>query len=230
MISEKKSLPARDRHFVPTAAAWAPPAGAAAWPGKADGSAPRTGAADANQAMGRYAVGEEDAFAVLYDELAPRLYRYLLRQTRERGRAEDLLQQTMLQIHCSRGRFLLGADVTPWAFAIARRLLIDSIRRRKRESAANDWLSSLDPLTEPASDELLHSKRVAEALERQLSQLPKAQRTTFELIKQDGLSLREAAKAMGTTVNAVKLRAHRAYVALRESIPDHGERWLRAAD
>ncbi|HEX3698845.1 MAG TPA: RNA polymerase sigma factor [Polyangia bacterium] len=178
--------------------------------------------------MDRYAVGEDQAFADLYGQLAPRLYRYLLRQTRDRGRAEDLLQQTMLQIHCSRGRFLLGADVTPWAFAIARRLLIDSIRRRKRETEASDCLSALDPLTEPASDELLHSKRVAEALERQLSQLPKAQRTTFELIKQDGLSLREAAKVMGTTVNAVKLRAHRAYVALRESIAEHGERPLRA--
>jgi RNA polymerase sigma-70 factor (ECF subfamily) len=178
--------------------------------------------------MDRYAVGEDKAFGDVYDELAPRLYRYLLRQTRDRGRAEDLLQQTMLQIHCSRGRFLLGADVTPWAFAIARRLLIDSIRRRKRENEASDWMSALDPLTEPASDELLHSKRVAETLERQLSQLPKAQRTTFELIKQDGMSLREAAKAMGTTVNAVKLRAHRAYVALRESIAEDGGRPLRA--
>ena len=178
----------------------------------------------ANQAMDRYAVGDDQAFTDLYDILGPRLYRYLLRQTRDRGRAEDLLQQTMLQIHCSRGRFLRGADVTPWAFAIARRLLIDSIRRRKRESEASDWLSALDPLTGPSSDELLHSKRVAEALERQLERLPIAQRTTFEMIKQDGLTLREAAKAMNTTVNAVKLRAHRAYVALRLSIADDAGR------
>ena len=176
-----------------------------------------------NQAMDRYAGGEDDAFEELYDLLSPRLYRYLLRQTRDRGRAEDLLQQTMLQIHTSRGRFLRGADVTPWAFAIARRLLIDTIRRRKRESEANDWLSSLDPLHEPGSDELLQSKRMAEILERQLSQLPEAQRTTFEMIKQDGMSLREAAAVMGTTVNAIKLRAHRAYVALRSSIADELE-------
>lgn len=181
------------------------------------------GSVTANHAMDRYAVGDDDAFADLYDILAPRLYRYLMRQTRDRGKAEDLLQQTMLQIHCSRSRFLRGADVTPWAFAIARRLLIDSIRRRKRENEASDWLSSLDPLMEPASDELLHSKRVAQTLERQLSMLPAAQRTTFEMIKQDGLSLREAADAMGTTVNAVKLRAHRAYVALRSSIAEESE-------
>ena len=171
--------------------------------------------ARADAAMDRYAAGDDEAFAELYDLLAPRLYRYLRRQTRDAGCAEDLLHDTMLQLHRNRGRFIRGAEVTPWAFAIARRLLIDGIRRRKRETEASDLLSSLDPLLEPGSDELLHSKRVAQALERQLSLLPEAQRTTFEMIKQEGLSLREAADAMGTTVNAVKLRAHRAYVALR---------------
>lgn len=230
MITAKQPI-SFDSHLLASTETWTPDLKIEqAPPDETSGTTERVPGSAANQAMDRYAVGDDHAFAELYDILGPRLYRYLLRQTRDRGRAEDLLQQTMLQIHCSRGRFLRGADVTPWAFAIARRLLIDSIRRRKRESEASDWMSSLDPLTEPASDELLHSKRVAEALERQLSLLPEAQRTTFEMIKQDGLSLREAAKAMNTTVNAVKLRAHRAYVALRSSIPDAGRRQRAAAD
>src|SRR5262249_20161831 len=87
----------------------------------------------ANSAMDRYAQGDEASFSELYDALAPRLYGYLLRQTRNDTRAEDLLQQTFLQIHCARGRFIPGADVVPWAFAIARRLLIDGVRRSGRE-------------------------------------------------------------------------------------------------
>src|SRR5258708_37669852 len=149
----------------------------------------------ADQAMLRYAQGDDKAFADLYDALAQPLYRYLLRQTRDRGRAEDLLQQTMLQLHRSRGRFVGGGDVTPWAFAIARRLLIDSIRRQKSEGKAIAFLSSLDQQLGPASDDLLHSKRAAEALERQLLLLPEGQRQMFKLIKQDGWSLREAADA-----------------------------------
>jgi hypothetical protein len=88
----------------------------------------------ANQAMERYSRGEDPAFAELYDAIAPQLHHYLCRQTRDRTRADDLLQQTMLQIHRARGRFIAGAEVLPWAFAIARRLLIDSIRRRKNEA------------------------------------------------------------------------------------------------
>lgn len=177
----------------------------------------------ANAAMERYAAGEEAAFSELYDALAPRLQNFLMRQTRDQSRTDDLLQQTMLQIHCARGRFLKGADVLPWAFAIARRLLIDSYRRRKHEVA-----SSSDPAEEAAAnnqpaDDLLHSKRVAREVERELSRLPEAQRVAFELVKKDGLSMKEAAQVLGTTVTAIKLRAHRAYVALREALGDSFE-------
>src|SRR5688500_12913937 len=92
---------------------------------------PELDAADA--AMERYARGEDEAFSELYDALAPRIRRYLLRASGDPGRADDLLQQTMLQIHRARGRFIAGAEVLPWAFAIARRLLIDSLRRRRHE-------------------------------------------------------------------------------------------------
>jgi RNA polymerase sigma-70 factor (ECF subfamily) len=174
--------------------------------------------AAANAAMERYARGDDDAFSELYDVLAPRIHQYLVRQTRDPSRADDLLQQTLLHIHRARGRFLAGAEVLPWAFAISRRLLIDSIRRRKNEV----------PVTSPAggeavadgrgADELLDSKRLALALERELGRLPEPHRVAFELIKKEGLSVREAAEVLGTTVTAVKLRAHRAYVALRAAL------------
>jgi RNA polymerase sigma-70 factor, ECF subfamily len=72
-------------------------------------------------AMTRYACGDESAFVLVYDALSPRIYGYLVRQTGESTRAEDILQQTFLQIHRARGTFFPGAEVVPWAFAIARR-------------------------------------------------------------------------------------------------------------
>jgi RNA polymerase sigma-70 factor (ECF subfamily) len=48
--------------------------------------------------------------------------------------------------------------------------------------------------------------------------LPEAQRVAFELVKHEGLSLAEAADVLGTTVAAVKLRAHRTYEALRAAL------------
>ena len=92
--------------------------------------------ASLDAAMDRYARGDDTAFGEIYDKLAPRLYGFLLRHTRDRAKAEDVVQQTMLQIHRARGRFQPGAEVTPWAFAIARRLLIDQHRRGGREVLA----------------------------------------------------------------------------------------------
>jgi RNA polymerase sigma-70 factor, ECF subfamily len=170
----------------------------------------------ANAAMERYARGDDAAFAALYDALAPRLRRYLARQVRDDARADDLLQQTLLQVHRARGRFLPGADVFPWTFAIARRLLIDHVRRGKHEVLLGE--NEPETVDAYAADEHLHSKRLAEAVERELDRMPGQHREAFELVKQEGLSLKDAAAVLGTTVTAVKLRAHRAYVGLRAAL------------
>jgi RNA polymerase sigma-70 factor, ECF subfamily len=179
----------------------------------------------ANEAMERYARGEDPAFSDLYDAIAPRLHQYLCRQTRDRTRADDLLQQTMLQIHRARGRFIPGAEVLPWAFAIARRLLIDSVRRRKNEVGHLSLDGGPSGRTPPETaaddrpaDEQLDSRRLAQVIDDQLERLPESHRVAFELIKKEGLSVKEAAEVLGTTVTAVKLRAHRAYVALRAAL------------
>jgi RNA polymerase sigma-70 factor (ECF subfamily) len=182
---------------------------------------PASSALDA--AMDRYARGDDSAFAEVYDGLAPRLQSFLLRYTHDRARAEDVVQQTMLKIHRARGRFTLGGQVVPWAFAIARRLLIDQHRRGGREVLAptsDDSLTQLLAAVDAPADDVVIAKEVAAHLAKELARLPENQRVAFELIKQDGLSVAEAAQVLGTTVAAVKLRAHRAYEALREVLAE----------
>ncbi len=169
-------------------------------------------------AMDRYAAGDDTAFEAVYDGLAPRLLAFLARYTRDRSRAEDVVQQTMLQIHRARGRFIVGSQVVPWAFAIARRVLFDAHRRGGREvlsPTGDDNLSQVLLALDAPADDLVVAKQLAARLSVELARLPENQRVAFELIKQDGLSLAEAAQVLGTTVPAVKLRAHRAYEALR---------------
>jgi RNA polymerase sigma-70 factor (ECF subfamily) len=191
--------------------------------GRENVTADRSTDAAADAAMDRYAAGDVDAFAALYDLLAPRLYGFLLRQTRNPARAEDLVQQTLLQMHCARGRFIRGAPVTPWAFAIARRLLIDETRKNRLDGARTS-----DPEGSRAfenavagdlpADEQVQSTQLARMIRRELDRLPEAQRVAFELVKHEGLSHAEAADVLGTTVAAVKLRAHRTYEALRAAL------------
>ena len=175
--------------------------------------------------MDRYANGDDAAFGVVYDALAPRLYPFLLRKTRDGARAEDLLQQTFLQMHCARESYVAGADVLPWAFAIARRLAIDAFRKGGRERVSDDGVSFEDALvSELCPDGALRTKQAALIIRRTLESLPESQRTAFELLKLEGMTLAQAAETLGDSVMAVKLRAHRAYEALREALDaDDGE-------
>jgi RNA polymerase sigma-70 factor (ECF subfamily) len=83
--------------------------------------------------MDRHAEGDDAAFGELYDLLAPRLMAYFSRHLQGREQAEDLVQHTLLNMHRARAHFVRGSDVVPWAFAIGRRLLIDTQRRQKNE-------------------------------------------------------------------------------------------------
>ncbi len=180
--------------------------------------------------MERYSKGDEAAFAELYDAIAPRLLGFLRKATRDDVAAEDLMQQTLLQIHRARGSFIPGARVMPWAFAIARRLMIDSARRRRverrlfSEAPADDDRMTYEPTAAMATaDDLLHARRLERRVQQRLDALPETQRTAYQLVKQEGLSLKGAAEVLGTSVTAVKLRTHRAYVALRAVLREAGE-------
>jgi len=173
----------------------------------------------ADAAMERYARGDEAAFADVYDAIAPRLLVFLRKATRDPFTAEDLMQQTLLHMHRGRGSFIPGAPVMPWAWAIARRLVIDSARRRRveqrlfSETPADDDRITYDPSA--AADDLLRTRRLAWRVQQRIDALPELQWTAYRLLRQEGLSLKRAAEILGTSVTAVKLRAHRASVALR---------------
>jgi len=167
-------------------------------------------------AMERYADGDDAAFGDVYDALAPQLCSFLRPAIGEH--AEDLVQQTFCQVHMARGSFIRGACVKPWVFAIARRLLIDRLRRVKHEAAARAEQPLWAPLRVHGPDEALSATETATQLRETLGSIPAGQREALVLLRGEGLSVREAAVVLGTTAAAVKLRAGRALQALRRAL------------
>ena len=171
-----------------------------------------------DEAMERYAAGDDAAFAAVYDALASRLHGFLRRHVPDRQRCDDLLQETFLRMHKARGTFVVGAAVLPWAFAIARRLVIDQVRKEGRGPRVVDDggpAAEGPAIAGDSPDRVAEARQLARRLADALARLPESQRTAFELLKQDGLTIAEAAAVLGTTEAAVKLRAHRAYESLR---------------
>jgi RNA polymerase sigma-70 factor (ECF subfamily) len=178
--------------------------------------------------MQRYSAGDNAAFVELYDTIAPLLLGFLRKATRDGFAAEDLMQQTFLQIHRARGSFIPGAPVIPWALAIAKRLMIDRARRQRVElgifvhAPADDDRVKSQATASAAPGDVLDARRLERRVQQRLDALPETQRTAYQLVKQEGLSLKRAAEVLGTSVTAVKLRTHRAYQALRAVLREEG--------
>jgi RNA polymerase sigma-70 factor (ECF subfamily) len=171
----------------------------------------------ASAAMARYAQGDDRAFSEVYDALAPRLCAYLRRRLGKVETVEDVLQQTFLQMHLHRSRFAVGARVEPWAYAIARTLSIDALRREARRAT-----DVLDPgAADPAASDplaLAGAEQLGAALEAELVSLSPVLREAFILVRLEGLTHAEAAEVTGVEIATMKVRAHRASQSLRERL------------
>ncbi len=178
--------------------------------------------ADPRDLMARYCDGDAGAFRELYAAVSPRLYGYLVKMARHRALADDLLQQTFLKVHRARAAYVRGADPLPWIYSIAHRTFIDEVRKTKRAIVKVGDGGELPELgadiTGQAAgtrDELTDPELVGAAIAA-LAELPAQQREAVVLTKLDGKSVAEAAEIAGTTVGAMKVRAHRGYEALRK--------------
>jgi RNA polymerase sigma-70 factor (ECF subfamily) len=163
--------------------------------------------------MRRFCAGEEAAFVELYDKYAPEVLGFLTRLVRDPALAEDVLQTAFLSFVRARDRYQPAAGVRAWVFAIAANAGRDALRRRKsrREDLIGDEPLSRHPDPAVSSDPVMgHTLEVA------LAQLPEDQREAVLLHKLQGLSFPEIAAALGTTVGAARLRAHRGYQRLKQ--------------
>jgi RNA polymerase sigma-70 factor (ECF subfamily) len=165
--------------------------------------------------MRRFCGGDERAFEALYARHADRLYAFLKRMVGQRELAEDLLQATFLSVVRSRGRYEPGTKVVPWLFAIAANAARDSLRKRRVRADASAALAEhVDKVSAPSEPD----PPAALALQAALAELPDDQREAVLLHKMHELSFAEIAEALGITVSAAKVRAHRGYEKLRHRL------------
>jgi RNA polymerase sigma factor (sigma-70 family) len=183
-------------------------------------------AREAAEVMARYCRGDAAAFHRLYELLAPRILAYLTGLLGDKAAAEDALQLTFLKVHEARASYVLGANPIPWIYTIAHRTCLDEIRKRRRSRVR------LGREGEPALEPIAHITGVAADIHPDpadradvsaaagalaaLAKLPANQRQALILTKVHGRSIADAAMITGSTPGAIKQRAHRAYVTLRQ--------------
>jgi RNA polymerase sigma-70 factor, ECF subfamily len=177
--------------------------------------------------MTRYQSAESAALEELVRRLSPPFLRYFAASGINREDAEDLLQDCWMRIHRARHTYRSSEPVLPWLYAIARHTKLDEYRRRRRRQAREVLVAAipenLQRAESPAPLERLENELENEEIGRLLAGLPNSQREVVLMLKVSGMRLQDVARATGSTVGAVKQKAHRAYRALRRALAKEQE-------
>lgn len=174
-------------------------------------------AAELAALIARVAEGRQDALRALYDRTAPKLFGVILRIVRDRGAAEDVLQDAYLKVWQGAAGYTPEAGrPMAWLAAIARHRAIDQVRRKGEvpmpvsEDDDEDWLAGI---ADPRDSEAAFLDR--DALLACLGRLEPAQRDCVVLAYCEGLSREELALRYDRPVNTVKTWLHRGLASLR---------------
>jgi RNA polymerase sigma-70 factor, ECF subfamily len=168
----------------------------------------------------RCALRDQQAFAELYRRIAPKLYAVALRILRRRDWAEEVLQESFVNIWNHFGEYSAqkSAPMT-WMTAVVRNRALDWLRRPNLEQGRDDYEDlanawPADPDGQP--DRLLEQGREAHALRDCLGRLNERQRQAIALAYLHGLSHAELAAHLREPLGTVKTWVRRGLEKLRE--------------
>jgi RNA polymerase sigma-70 factor (ECF subfamily) len=177
----------------------------------------------------RFCGGQTEAFGVLLRRYERELYGYLRRYLGDATLADDVFQNTFLQLYVKSGQYEPGRPVRPWLYTIATHQAIDALRRNGRHQAVSleqhraepdgDLRSLLETLQTrgPGPLETVSAQERRERVRASVDRLPDFLRQVLVLAYYQGLKYREIAEVLNIPVGTVKSRLHAALVKLQEA-------------
>ncbi|MEU6248645.1 ECF RNA polymerase sigma factor SigK [Glycomyces sp. NPDC047010] len=168
----------------------------------------------------RAALGDEDAFAMLYDRTAPRVYGLCLRIVRDPAQAEEVVQEAMVEVWRTATRFdERRGSAKAWITTIAHRKAVDRVRSaqaagdRERRVAAESVEVEYDQVAEAAEGRLEHRQ-----VRRCLKTLTELQRQAVTLAYYGGHTYGQVATLLDAPVPTVKSRIRDGLIKLRDCL------------
>ena len=170
--------------------------------------------------VARLRARDTGAFDEVYDAYRPRVFAFLLRMSRNRTLAEDLLDETWLRLVSHAPRLLPDTRIGPWLFTVARNMYWSYRRDALVEDASAPELLTLwpSPVPWPSPFELAAAGELERRIERALSKLSLQYREVLLLVGHEGLTPGDAAVVCGISSEALRQRLSRARASLAEEL------------
>lgn len=191
---------------------------------------PASAASSDEDLMLAYAAGDAAAFDMLYARHKGGVYRYLLRQCRQAGVADELFQDVWMNLVRARESYAPTAKFTTWLYRLAHNRMIDHFRASGHltlvsadDEAHEDAVIALPAARSAQPESRAENRELGERLRIAVAALPPAQREAFLLQQEAEMSLAEIAAVTGAGVETVKSRLRYALSKLRSELADLDE-------
>ena len=148
-------------------------------------------------------------FGALYTKYAQDVYHFALYLSGKRREAEDITSETFVRAWASSGTIRV-ATVRGYLFTIARNLFLQGLRKKSRQVALNENLH--DPQASPYVQ--VEQKAELHGVLAGLRKLPEIDRAALLMRAFDEMPYEEIAQALGISLSTVKVKIHRARLAL----------------
>ena len=185
-----------------------------------------TAAVSDEELMLAYRDGDAGAFDTLYRRHKGPVYRYMVRQCRDAGVADELFQDVWMNLIRARESYTVQAKFTTYIYTMAHNRLIDHYRKHGQaqwvsfDNDSEDAPVVAEPVAAPRDEPERHLavKQQAAELLRLLGELPPPQREAFVMQYEGGMSVEEIAGATGVTRETAKSRLRYALAKIRQGL------------
>lgn len=166
------------------------------------------------------ASGDQDAFAALYDRVAPRIHGLVVRILRDHAQSEEVTQEVFLQIWGSASTFDSSrGSALSWLMTLAHRRAVDRVRSAQAQSVRDeDYESRRDrPMLDPTGQEV-EDRWQASAVRTAVMDLGPPHQEALELAYFQGMTHREVSVALGVPLGTAKTRIRDGLRKLRDTM------------
>jgi RNA polymerase sigma-70 factor (ECF subfamily) len=180
--------------------------------------------------LAQFQKGKREAFGTLVRRYEGELFGYLRRYLGDAELADDVFQNTFLQVFTKSGQYERGRPVRPWLYTIATNQAIDALRRQNRHQAVSldqereeiegaelPQLMGLLETRGPGPLDQLQGEERRQLVRASVERLPDFLRQVVILAYYQGLKYRDVADILGIPVGTVKSRLHAALCKLHEA-------------
>ena len=170
--------------------------------------------------LSQCALGDEEAFANLYDRVSPRVYGLCLRVLRDPAQAEEVAQEVLIEVWRSAAKFdQRRGSAQAWITTLAHRRAVDRVRseqastNRERKAAAGNADVDYDSVSEIATSRIEQRQ-----VRRCLKTLSELQRQAITLAYFGGHTYRQVAGLLESAVPTIKTRIRDGLIRLRDCL------------